>query len=79
LPCGATTASVFLPSENQRNKSWERKVRKPDAASFAAAAQATSAAVDPMTDVHASAEYRRALAGTMVERALSDAAQRAAA
>ena len=53
--------------------------RKPDAASFAAAAQATSAAVDPMTDVHASAEYRRALAGTMVERALSDAAQRAAA
>ena len=53
--------------------------RKPDAASFAAAAQVTSAAVDPMTDVHASAEYRRALAGTMVERALSDAAQRAAA
>jgi len=53
--------------------------RKPDAASFAAAAQATSAAVDPMTDVHASAEYRRALAGTMVERALSDAAQRVAA
>lgn len=47
-----------------------------DAATLAAAAAATSAAVDPMNDIHASAEYRRSLAGTMVERALAAAAAR---
>ena len=35
---------------------------------------AIAAAVDPQTDIHASADYRRALTGTMVERALRDAA-----
>jgi carbon-monoxide dehydrogenase medium subunit len=34
---------------------------------------AASAAVDPQTDIHASADYRRALVGTMVERALRSA------
>jgi aerobic carbon-monoxide dehydrogenase medium subunit len=34
------------------------------------AAAATSAAIDPQDDIHASAAYRRSLAGTMVERAL---------
>jgi len=37
---------------------------------------ATCAAVDPPTDIHASAAYRRALVGTMVERALKMAAAR---
>jgi carbon-monoxide dehydrogenase medium subunit len=46
---------------------------------FAAAAAATSSAVDPMSDIHASAEYRRALAGTMVARALSAAHTRTTA
>jgi carbon-monoxide dehydrogenase medium subunit len=41
-----------------------------DAAAIAQAEAAASAAVDPQTDIHASADYRRALAGTMVERAL---------
>ncbi len=41
-----------------------------DAATIAQAEAAASAAVDPQTDIHASADYRRALAGTMVERAL---------
>ena len=45
-----------------------------DEATIAEAEQATSAAVDPRDDIHASAAYRRALVGTMVERALKNAA-----
>ena len=45
-----------------------------DEAAIAAAEAAAAAAVDPQTDIHASADYRRALTGTMVERALRDAA-----
>jgi carbon-monoxide dehydrogenase medium subunit len=41
-----------------------------DAATIAQAEAAASAAVDPQSDIHASADYRRALVGTMVERAL---------
>ncbi|MCC6778277.1 MAG: xanthine dehydrogenase family protein subunit M [Hyphomicrobiales bacterium] len=41
-----------------------------DAAIIAKAEAATSAAVEPQDDIHASAAYRRALVGTMVERAL---------
>jgi aerobic carbon-monoxide dehydrogenase medium subunit len=44
-----------------------------DAAAIAHAETAASAAVDPQTDIHASADYRRALVGTMVERALKSA------
>ncbi len=44
-----------------------------DAATIAKAEAATAAAVDPPEDIHASAAYRRALAGTMVERALQQA------
>ena len=40
------------------------------------AAEITSANVEAQADIHASAEYRRSLAGTMVERALRDAATR---
>jgi aerobic carbon-monoxide dehydrogenase medium subunit len=43
-------------------------------ATIAEAETATSAAVDPQHDIHASAAYRRALVGTMVERALKRAA-----
>ena len=45
-----------------------------DEATIAKAEAATSAAVDPQDDIHASAAYRRALVGTMVERALKSAA-----
>ena len=38
------------------------------------AGQAVSASVDPPDDIHASAAYRRALAGTLTERALTRAA-----
>jgi carbon-monoxide dehydrogenase medium subunit len=41
---------------------------------IAEAGRAVSAAVDPPDDIHASAAYRRALAGTLTERALTRAA-----
>jgi carbon-monoxide dehydrogenase medium subunit len=44
-----------------------------DEATIAKAEAATSAAVDAQDDIHASADYRRALIGTMVERALKSA------
>ena len=45
-----------------------------DAAIIAKAEAAASAAVDPQDDIHASAAYRRALVGTLVERTLKRAA-----
>jgi carbon-monoxide dehydrogenase medium subunit len=45
----------------------------------AAAARAAAAAVDPPQDLHADAEYRRALVATLVERTLRAAAQRRSA
>jgi carbon-monoxide dehydrogenase medium subunit len=50
--------------------------RTVDEALMEKAAEITSATVEAQADIHASAEYRRSLAGTMVERALRDAAQR---
>ena len=47
-----------------------------DETTIGAAEAAAAAAVEPQTDIHASADYRRALTGTMVERALRDAAGR---
>jgi carbon-monoxide dehydrogenase medium subunit len=41
-----------------------------DEATMERAAEVTSASVDAQEDIHASAAYRRSLAGTMVERAL---------
>jgi len=45
-----------------------------DSQTIAAAERAAAAAVNPPDDIHASAAYRRALFGTMVERALKRAA-----
>ena len=47
-----------------------------DDETIAKAEAAASVAVDPQDDIHASAAYRRALIGTMVERALRDARSR---
>ena len=47
-----------------------------DETTMTRAAEITSATVDAQEDIHASAPYRRSLAGTMVERALRDAAKR---
>jgi carbon-monoxide dehydrogenase medium subunit len=48
-----------------------------DEATTAKAEAAASAMVDPPDDIHASGAYRRALVGTMVERALKNAVARA--
>jgi carbon-monoxide dehydrogenase medium subunit len=45
-----------------------------DEATITRAAEVTSGSVDAQEDIHASAAYRRSLAGTMVERALQRAA-----
>jgi carbon-monoxide dehydrogenase medium subunit len=45
-----------------------------DATSIAAAARAAAAAVEPPNDIHGSAEYRRALVATLLERGLRKAA-----
>ena len=45
-----------------------------DAATMDKAGAAASAAVDPVDDIHASGAYRRALIGTLVERAFAAAA-----
>ena len=44
-----------------------------DDATIAAAARAACAMVEPQDDIHASAAYRRALVGTLTERALARA------
>jgi len=46
-----------------------------DEGTIAAAAKAASEAVDPPDDIHAPAAYRRALVGTLLERALQRAAR----
>ncbi len=52
--------------------------RRLDDNAIAAAAGAACEAVDPPGDMHADADYRRALVGTLVERALAGATRRAA-
>jgi len=47
-----------------------------DERAIQAAARAAEEALDPPSDLHASAAYRRALAGTLLERALEQAASR---
>ncbi|MER5646685.1 FAD binding domain-containing protein [Streptosporangium sp. NPDC002524] len=47
-------------------------------ADWASAAQAVRERVDPETDIHATAAYRRHLAGVLTEQALRDAAREAA-
>lgn len=50
----------------------------PSASSFAAAAALVRKALEPESDLHATAEYRRHLAGVLTERALTQAFLRAA-
>jgi len=64
-----------------RARSAEQAVdgQQPNAAAFAAAGAAAAAELDdPISDVHASAEYRRHLASVLTERGLAEAANRAA-
>jgi carbon-monoxide dehydrogenase medium subunit len=43
---------------------------------FEAAAQSATQGIDPSNDIHASAEYRRAVAATLTKRALRAALQK---
>jgi carbon-monoxide dehydrogenase medium subunit len=45
----------------------------PSSDAWAAAAAATRAEIDPSSDLHATADYRRHVAGVLVERVLADA------
>jgi carbon-monoxide dehydrogenase medium subunit len=51
--------------------------KQPDEEAFANAANQTIADLDPDSDLHASAEYRRDVAGVLINRALHIAAERA--
>jgi carbon-monoxide dehydrogenase medium subunit len=51
--------------------------RQQDEGDFAATGREVELAVDPEPDIHATAEYRRHLAGVLAARVLADAAQRA--
>jgi carbon-monoxide dehydrogenase medium subunit len=50
--------------------------QRPGELAFEAAAQIAAKEIDPSNDIHATAEYRRALAGTLTRRALRAAAQK---
>ena len=64
-PLRATAAEALLAGQ------------APDAELFQKAAEAVRAAIEPNSDLHASADYRRHLAGVLTERVLTAAAQRA--
>jgi carbon-monoxide dehydrogenase medium subunit len=53
--------------------------QKPETKLMARAIEAVRAAIEPETDLHASADYRRQLAGALAGRALATALQRAGA
>jgi carbon-monoxide dehydrogenase medium subunit len=50
--------------------------RESNETTFAAAASAAASAIDPTEDIHASADYRRALVATLLERSLQASYQR---
>ena len=66
-PMRAATAEAMLAGRNL------------DAGAGADVIAAVRAAIDPMSDLHASADYRRHLAGVLAERVLAEAWQRATA
>ena len=49
----------------------------PSADAFAAAADAARGEIDPGDDIHATAPYRRHVAGVLAQRVLGEAAERA--
>nr|BFE81392.1 hypothetical protein GCM10020093_039930 [Planobispora longispora] len=51
--------------------------RPPASADWAGAARAVQDRIEPETDIHATADYRRHLTGVLAERALRDAAREA--
>jgi CO/xanthine dehydrogenase FAD-binding subunit len=68
---GAGSHAIRLPAAEQALVG-----RKADDTAFREAAAACAAAVNPTSDIHGSAEYRRDLTKTLVYRALGDARER---
>lgn len=64
LPLAVPEAAALLDGE------------RPSAELFEEAGQAVSRSIEPPSDIHGSAEYRKELAGVLVERALADANER---
>jgi carbon-monoxide dehydrogenase medium subunit len=81
--CTDARIAVFgATSKATRARSAEQALigEKPAAATFAEAAHRASAGIEePLSDVHASGDYRRHLIGVMTKRALAEAAARAQA
>jgi carbon-monoxide dehydrogenase medium subunit len=71
--CGVATMPLRL-----REAEAQLVGRKLDAATIKSAA-AAARALEPISDIHAGADYRRHLAEVLTQRALTDAAQRAGA
>lgn len=76
--CNAHIGVIGACSRPHRLESAEAAIQGKviDERAIAAAARAAAAAVDPPDDLHAPAEYRRALVATLTERALQGAIQR---
>jgi len=77
---GARIAGIGVGDRPRRLVQAETAIeeRVVNAATIDAAARAAMAEVEPADDLHASAEYRRSLVQTLCERALQQAARRAA-
>jgi carbon-monoxide dehydrogenase medium subunit len=74
--CNAHVGAIGVGDRPQRLAAAEAEIngRLVDIAVSERAGAAASAAVTPQSDIHASAAYRKALLGTLVERALQSAA-----
>jgi carbon-monoxide dehydrogenase medium subunit len=73
--CNAHVGAIGVGDRPQRLAAAEAEIngRLVDIAVSERAGAAASAAVTPQSDIHASAAYRKALLGTLVERALQSA------
>lgn len=76
---GARLALMGVDATSVRAHAAEQLLlgERPNEGLFQAAAERATAGIKPSADLHASAEYRRHIAGVLVERALETAAQRA--
>ena len=76
-PVGASSASARAPCALRPTAAEDALRGQPlTDASIEAAAQAAMAACDPAEDLRGSVDYKRAMAGQMLKRAIRDAAAR---
>lgn len=76
VACAAVSVGGVAPSPVRlRDVEAALTGRKPDAEAVAAAMASLDGAIDPETDLHATADYRRRVARQLVARAIEDAAK----